>query len=59
MINSERSMNADMRQGVSDGSFKHLAPNRGGQVEMERPLARAAVFSPWRYDFEEAGSKEL
>lgn len=33
MINNSRSMNADLREGATDGTYKSLSPDRGGAVE--------------------------
>lgn len=32
-VNESRSMNADLREGLTDGSVKKLAPNRGGLTD--------------------------
>lgn len=48
-VNESRSMNADMQQGVKDGTFKSLTPDRGGVVEMSNVLKRADVLPP-QYD---------
>lgn len=45
-VNKSRSMNADMKQGVNDGTFKSLTPNRGGVVEMGDVLKRADQLPP-------------
>lgn len=41
-VNNERSMNHDMMLGATGPSWLHVTPSRGGQVEMEWPLDRAA-----------------
>lgn len=40
-VNDSRSMNADLKQGIKDGSFKSLTPFRGGVVETSDSLIRA------------------
>lgn len=32
-VNDERSMNRDLRLGMTDGKFKSLTPDRGGNVD--------------------------
>jgi len=32
-VNDSRSMNRDMRLGATDGRFKNLTPDRGGDVD--------------------------
>lgn len=44
-INNSRSMNADLRLGATDGSYKSLTPSRGGEVETDEPAKRAIVDS--------------
>ena len=34
-VNETRSMNADLREGISDGAVKKDAPNRGGSTEYD------------------------
>lgn len=39
-VNDARSMNADLKQGVRDGKYKSLTPDRGGSVEMQAVMER-------------------
>lgn len=43
-INNSRSMNADLRLGATDGAYKNLTPDRGGDVEMSAVEKRHAVM---------------
>lgn len=45
-VNSSRSMNADMRIGATEKSYKRLAPDRGGEVEMMSAPGTIAAQSP-------------
>ena len=47
--NVYRSMNKDLRLGVDDGAFKSLAPDRGGDVDMQNIHERATLLQP-QYD---------
>jgi hypothetical protein len=40
-INETRSLNTDLTYGKDDGRIKRLAPDRGGEVELERLFERA------------------
>jgi hypothetical protein len=42
-------MNADLRLGATDGEFKNLTPDRGGDVETEAVLKRASVSDNGAY----------
>lgn len=44
-VNSSRSQNADLRLGATDGAFKNLTPDRGGEVEMGMVTKRSMVLS--------------
>lgn len=44
MVNEERSLNHDMMEGISDGTVKKLAPDRGGVVEMTGPSERLSLL---------------
>lgn len=46
MINQSRSMNKDLQQGLNDGMFKSLAPDRGGEVEYQEVYARYETLQP-------------
>jgi hypothetical protein len=48
-MNSNRSMNRDLQQGLKDGTFKSLAPDRGGDVEMTTIHTRANLLQA-QYD---------
>ena len=39
--NTSRSMNADLKLGMRDGTFKSLTPNRGGKVETKDAVERS------------------
>ena len=41
-----RSMNKDLQQGVMDGLYKSVYPNRGGVVETVEPASRASILPP-------------
>lgn len=41
-VNESRSMNRDLRLGATDGKFKNLTPDRGGNVDPTDATARAA-----------------
>ena len=43
-VNSSRSQNNDLRQGITDGSFKNLTPDRGGVVESGTSIKRQMVL---------------
>lgn len=42
-VNDSRSMNNDMRLGSTDGKFKCLTPDRGGDVDPTAAYARMEV----------------
>ena len=44
-VNESRSMNADLREGLTDGTVKKLAPNRGGVIEPSDGKARSVLHS--------------
>lgn len=41
-----RSMNTDLQQGINDGVYKSIAPDRGGDVELREPYNRAKTLPP-------------
>lgn len=43
-MNSERSMNQDLHDGVNDGRLKNLTPDRGGQLDMGHVLTRSNLL---------------
>lgn len=47
--NNSRSMNTDLQNGLNDGTFKSLAPDRGGEVEMQAIHERAMMLQA-QYD---------
>lgn len=44
-VNDSRSMNRDMRLGATDGRFKNLTPDRGGDVDPTHATLRKTVVS--------------
>lgn len=40
-VNESRSMNRDLVLGATDGKFKSLAPNRGGELDPTSSAVRA------------------
>lgn len=44
-VNESRSMNADLRAGLTDGIVKKLAPNRGGVVEPADGMSRSVLHN--------------
>lgn len=54
-----RSSNKDLEDGMSDGKYKKVAPNRGGVVEVELACkVRADLHDIW-YGIHEAAVKVL
>lgn len=49
-VNTSRSQNADLRLGATDGAFKNLTPDRGGEVEMQSPTKLTMVLNE-QYNF--------
>ena len=43
-VNDARSMNRDLRLGMTDGKFKSLTPDRGGDVDPTAVTARMHVL---------------
>ena len=43
-VNSSRSMNMDLRKGATEGAFKNLTPDRGGEVEEGFAIKRNMVL---------------
>jgi hypothetical protein len=43
-VNDARSMNRDLRLGLSDGRYKSLTPDRGGDVDPTSATARMNVL---------------
>lgn len=44
-VNDSRSMNRDLRLGATDGKFKSLTPDRGGEVDPTSATQRMNVIS--------------
>jgi hypothetical protein len=44
-VNESRSMNRDLLLGITDGKFKSLTPERGGEVDPTYPTMRADVLN--------------
>lgn len=42
-VNESRSMNRDLRLGATDGKYKSLTPDRGGEVDPTAATARMTV----------------
>lgn len=40
-VNESRSMNRDLVLGATDGKFKNLTPDRGGEVDTLAPTVRS------------------
>lgn len=53
-----RSCGEDLRRGMTDGSYKQLAPNRGGVVETLTSEGRRSLRDVW-YGFHETDTKML
>ena len=54
-----RSMNHDLEQGMEDGRYKQICPNRGGVVEKElHARRRADLYDNW-YGIREKLEKQL
>lgn len=52
MVNDSRSLNGDLREGISDGTVKKLGPNRGGDTTSKGAQAVMQGLLPSdRYDF--------
>ncbi len=54
-VNESRSMNADLREGLTDGVVKKVAPNRGGVVEVDELKVRTLG---WHYGTSVAGPED-
>jgi hypothetical protein len=53
-----RSAIDELNQGMIDGTYKQVAPNRGGQIEPATYAARKDLHDVW-YGIHEAAVKEL
>jgi len=49
-VNESRSMNADLREGITDGVVKKLAPNRGNLTDAGAAQAMYGVLDPEYFD---------
>ena len=47
-VNESRNFTMDLRMGMSDGRYKSLTPDRGGEVETLEPERREGEL-PWHY----------
>jgi len=43
-VNESRSMNRDLIMGATDGKFKTIVPDRGGEVEMTSATMRGMSY---------------
>lgn len=55
---AHRSANRDMEQGMVDGRYKQVSPNRGGVVEQLTIQSRGDLCDTW-YGFHECDRKML
>lgn len=53
-VNESRSMNMDLIRGASDGKFKNLTPDRGGQVDPTSATLRKEELQ-MQYNIQDAG----
>jgi hypothetical protein len=53
-VNRSRSQNAELEEGVTDGTYKKIPPDRS---VVENPLIERHLDFPWRYGFEDAPRK--
>jgi hypothetical protein len=58
MYASPRSCNRDLHAGMTDGTYKKAAPNRGGEVEPTFANARRQMSGAW-HGFNEVPMKVL
>ena len=56
--NFSRSQNEDLAEGMSDGKYKKMVQDRGGQVDEATYMDRAALSDVW-YGMHEAPVKVL
>lgn len=54
-----RSMNKDLEDGMSDGKYKKIAPNRGGDTEAELTYQMREDLNDVYYGIHEAADKQL
>lgn len=54
----QRSMNAEMREGLTDGSYKKVVQNRGGMVERTTYDSRNELDDVW-YGIHETQMKDI
>jgi len=52
-VNETRSMNQDLRRGATDGKFKNLTPDRGGEVDPTASAVRSEELQI-QYNVQEA-----
>ena len=56
---ASRSMNHDLEEGMSDGKYKKIAPNRGGITEKELAYAEREDLYDMHYGVHETPAKRL
>ena len=54
-----RSSNAELEEGMTDGKYKKLAPNRGGFTEVERLVRDRRDMADVWHGFHEASEKSF
>lgn len=54
-----RSMNHDLEEGMTDGKYKKIAPNRGGETEKELHYAERVDLYDMHYGVHETPAKRL
>jgi hypothetical protein len=54
-----RSMNKDLEEGMSDGKYKKICPNRGGDVEKELLYSGRVDLSDTYFGIHEITAKSL
>lgn len=57
-VNTSRSMNAELREGLTDGSYKKVVNNRGGVVERATYDSRNELDDVW-YGIHEVELKDI
>lgn len=57
-VNSARSMNGDLAEGMSDGKYKKVVQDRGGQIDSATYLERGALDDMY-FGIHEATTKVL
>ncbi len=57
-VNTSRNMNAELREGLTDGSYKKVVNNRGGVVERATYDSRNELDDVW-YGIHEVELKDI